>query len=76
MNEREKMQHAELDRIKRMLLENPEKLGPDGVHRRATLNWLDDEVTRAENFEVIDGRGNLDLGDPRLRNHSHLKVVK
>ena len=76
MNEREKMQHAELDRIKRMLLENPEKLGPDGAHRRATLRWLDDEVAIAENFEVIDGRGALDPGDPRLRNRSHLKVIK
>ena len=52
MNEREKMQHAELDRIKRMLVENPEKLGPDGKHRRAIQEWLRGEVQRAEKFEA------------------------
>ena len=64
MNEREKMQHAELDRIKRMLLENPEKLGPDGAHRRATLTWLDGEVTRTDQRKRTK------------RKNSHLKVVK
>lgn len=74
MNEREKMQHAELDRIKRMLGENPEKLGPDGKHRRAIQEWLRGEVQRAEKFEVIDGSSPLDC--PKTRDRSHLKVVK
>tara|TARA_R110000824_G_scaffold200980_2_gene385053 strand:- start:1441 stop:1623 length:183 start_codon:yes stop_codon:yes gene_type:complete len=60
MNEREKMQRAELERIKKMLLENPEKLGPDSASRRHMLNWLDDEVTRPEN--ILD--------------RSHLKIVE
>ena len=74
MNEREKMQHAELDRIKRMLLENPEKLGPDGKHRRAIQEWLHGEVQHAEKFEVIDGSSPLDC--PKTVDRSHLKVVK